>query len=391
VNESAGHYAGDAVLVATAERVTSVLDPGMVAARVGGDEFAVFSPPGLTTAAELGERLQDAIDDVFVVGDYEFFISMSVGLAESDNGTDAESLLRDAHVAMTAAKRRTAGVEHFHPAYRSSITELVRLEGELRRALAANEIVAAYQPLVSLTTDRIVGVEVLARWNHPKRGLVAAAEFILAAERSSLIVDIGREMLDQACAQAARWRERYGNDAPRVWINLSRRELDAPDIASRVHKTIVDHDLPMSALGVEVTESAFVADGAPGVAALRAMAASGISIALDDFGTGWSSLQTLKAFPLSVVKIDRSFITNVGVSVGDTQITKAVIGMAKGMGLRVLAEGVETAEQLTHLRKAGCDEVQGYLLGRPGDAAKIDEILETGGKPTVFLSGNAYR
>ena len=385
VNQAAGHHAGDAVLKAVAERVTAVMAPGMVAARVGGDEFAVFSPPGAMASDELVTVLQDAVDDVFSVGDYEFFVTMSVGLAQPVSSVDAEELLRDAHLAMTAAKARTGGVEHFHPAYRSSITEQVKIEGELRRAISEGELRAVYQPQVSLETDRIVGVEVLARWHHPQRGLVPAAEFIAVAERSGLIVDLGAEILDQACRQAAEWRRRYGESAPRVWVNLSRRELDTSDVATQVTKAIAANGLAPSAIGIEVTETAFVADLGPGIDALEDLAAVGVQIALDDFGTGWSSLQTLKSFPLSIVKLDRVFVTNVGVSVEDTQIAKAVIGMTKGMSLLSVAEGVETGEQLNHLRRLGCDQAQGYLLGRPGPPDKIEEILDTGGKPTVFV------
>ncbi|MDZ7678070.1 MAG: EAL domain-containing protein [Acidimicrobiales bacterium] len=339
VNQSAGHHAGDAVLLAVAERVTAVLSPGMMAARVGGDEFAVFSPPGTMAADELVTLLQNAVDGVFTIDDYEFFVTMSVGLAESDEARDAENMLRDAHLAMTAAKARAGGVEYFHPAHRALVTEQVKVEGELRRAVADGELRAVYQPLVSLSTDRVVGVEVLARWQHPQRGLVPAAEFIEVAERSGLIIDLGAEILDQACRQAADWRRRYGTAAPRVWVNLSRRELDTDDVATRVAKAIAAHGLPPSAVGIEVTETAFVADMGPGVAAMEELAAAGVELALDDFGTGWSSLQTLKSFPLSVVKIDRSFVANVGESEEDAQIIKAVIGMAKGMSLTTLAEG----------------------------------------------------
>lgn len=386
VNQSAGHHAGDAVLTAVAERVTAVLVPGMLAARVGGDEFAVFSPAGLVSGDELVRLLQDAVDETVTVGDYEFFVTMSVGLAEAGTGSvDAEGLLRDAHLAMTAAKARTGGVEYFHPAYRSLIDEQVRIEGELRRAVSDGEIRAVYQPQVSLRTDRLVGVEVLARWHHPVRGLVPAAEFIEVAERSGLIVEVGEAMLDQACAQAADWRRRYGDTAPRVWVNLSRRELDTVEVVDRIGKALGRHGLGPEAIGVEVTETAFVADLGPGVAELVELRDWGVEVALDDFGTGWSSLQTLKAFPLSLVKIDRSFVTNVGVSDEDTQIVRAVIGMAAGMSMQTLAEGVETAEQLEHLRRLGCDQAQGYLLGRPGGPERIDEILDSGGKPTVFV------
>ena len=386
VNQSAGHHAGDAVLTAVAERVTAVLVPGMLAARVGGDEFAVFSPAGLVVADDLARLLQDAVDETVTVGDYEFFVTMSVGIAEATTSADAEDLLRDAHLAMTAAKARTGGVEYFHPAYRSLIDEQVRIESELRRAVAEGEIRAVYQPEVSLHTDRLVGVEVLARWNHPVRGPVPAVEFIEVAERSGLIVELGEVILDEACAQAAEWARRYGDDAPRVWVNLSRRELDTVEVANRVGKALARHGLSPGAIGVEVTETAFVADLGPGLAGLVDLAEQGVEVALDDFGTGWSSLQTLKAFPLSLVKIDRSFVTNIGVSDEDTQIVKAVIGMAAGMSMQTLAEGVETAEQLHHLRRLGCDQAQGYLLGRPGGPERIDEILDTGGKPTVFVS-----
>jgi diguanylate cyclase (GGDEF)-like protein/PAS domain S-box-containing protein len=386
INQSAGHFAGDSILATVADRVTAMLSPGMLAARVGGDEFAVYCPPGLATADELGALLQAAVDVEISVGDYEFYVSMSIGVTEAPAGSDAEDLLRDAHLAMTAAKQRTAGIEHFHPTYRSAITEQVKIEHDLRRALSDGELVAAYQPQVSLRTDRVVGVEALVRWHHPERGLVPAASFVPAAERTSMIGEIGQLMLGLSCAQARAWRARYGDLAPRIWVNLSRRELDSPHIATRILRALADHELPGEAIGVEVTETAFVAEGGPGLDALRQLADGGVAIALDDFGTGWSSLQTLKAFPLSAVKIDRSFVTNVGVSIDDTQIVQAVIGMGTGMSLVVVAEGVETAEQLNQLRRMGCDEVQGYLLGRPGPPEKIEEILDMGGKPTVFTS-----
>jgi diguanylate cyclase (GGDEF)-like protein/PAS domain S-box-containing protein len=385
INQSAGHHAGDAVLLAVAERVTAVLRPGMVASRVGGDEFAVFCPAGVASADEVIDELRDAVEEVFTIGEYEFFVTMSVGLAEAIDGHDAEDMLRDAHVAMTQAKDRTAGVEYFHPAYRSLITDQVRIEGELRRALIDDELVLVYQPQVSLRTDRIVAVEALVRWQHPTRGIVGAADFVPAAERSGVILDIGRRVLDLACIQAVEWRGRYGDAAPRIWVNLSRRELDAPGLSTRFLATLIAHDLDRSAIGVEVTETAFVADAGPVARALRELADAGIGVALDDFGTGWSSLQSLKAFPLEAVKIDRAFTRNVGRSVDDTQITKAVIGMARGMSLLSMAEGVETVEQLGELRRLGCDQVQGYLLGRPSPPVEIENLLDTGGKPTVFL------
>jgi diguanylate cyclase (GGDEF)-like protein/PAS domain S-box-containing protein len=383
VNQAVGHRAGDAVLIAVAERVTSVLAPGMIAARIGGDEFAVFSPSGVMIADDLARHLQEAVDEVVSVGDYEFFVTMSIGLTEVDGAASGEDLLRDAHLAMTAAKTRTGGVERSHPALHSSITTQVRVESDLRRALAAGEVYPVYQPQISLDSDRMVGVEVLARWQHPERGLVSAEEFIAVAERTGLIVDLGQRILEQACEQAVRWRARYGDDAPRIWINLSRRELDTTGIVARIVRTLAQAGLPISALGVEVTETAFVADMGPGVQALETLTAQGVEVALDDFGTGWSSLQTLKSFPVSVVKIDRAFITNVGVSIEDTQITKAAIGMARGMSLQTLAEGVETAAQLDHLKRLGCDQAQGFLVGRPGPAESIDAILDAGGRVTA--------
>jgi diguanylate cyclase (GGDEF)-like protein/PAS domain S-box-containing protein len=385
INQSAGHHVGDAVLVAVAERVTATLRPGMVAARVGGDEFAVFCPMGVATSEELVDALRDAVDDVFTVGDYEFFLTTSIGVAEATVGLDAEGMLRDAHVAMTQAKDHIEGVEYFHPAYRSLVTDQVRIERELRDALAGDQLVVVFQPQVSLQTDRIVGVEALVRWAHPVRGLVAAAEFIEAAERSHVIHDIGRRVLDLSCMQAVEWSDRYGSAAPRIWVNLSRRELDAPGLVSRFLATVSAHRLDRSAIGVEVTETAFVADSGRVAATLRELSDAGIGLALDDFGTGWSSLQSLKAFPLEMVKIDRSFTRHVGESVDDTQICKAVIGMAKGMSMLSLAEGVESSSQLAELRRMGCDQAQGHLLGRPSSAEQIEELLDTGGKPTVFL------
>ena len=384
VNESAGHMAGDQVLVAVAQRIGAVMEPGMVAGRVGGDEFAVFCPPGMVSSSDIGSRLRSAVEGLFLAEGYEFFIGMSVGLAEAERGATAHDLLRDAHLAMSAAKARTSGIEVFEPTHRTQAVDRVRAEGELRRAISQGRLVPVYQPEIDLRTGRLVGVEALVRWDDPERGLVPAAEFVAEAERSNLIIELGDLMLSAALMQAADWHRRFGDAAPVTWVNLSRRELDDPAVVERVAVAIDAAGVPVHLVGIEVTETAFVADGGHGIDSLAALADLGVGLALDDFGTGWSSLQSLKSFPLTMVKIDRSFVSNVVDAIHDRKIVQAVIGMAHGMSLQTIAEGVETHQQLEVLRALGCDVAQGYLLGRPTAADGISSILESGGVPSAM-------
>lgn len=384
VNEAAGHSVGDRVLVAVAERMVSVIEPGMLAARVGGDEFAVFCPAGSTTPEDMGSRLRAAVEGLFQADGYEFFISLSVGLARAEPDSSAEDLLRDAHLAMSAAKARTSGIEVFEATHRTQVADRVRVEGDLRRAISQGRLVAVYQPEVDLVSGRIVGVEALVRWNDPVRGLVAAGEFIAEAERSNLIIDIGDVMLAEALGQAAAWHREMGADAPVVWVNLSRRELDDPGVTERVAVAIDAAGVPVDRVGIEVTETAFVADEAPAIARLGELAELGVGLALDDFGTGWSSLRSLKSFPLTIVKVDQSFVSNVATAVHDRKIVQAIIGMAHGMSMRTIAEGVESMAQLEVLASLGCDRGQGFLLGRPVRAEVVTDLLRAGGVPPAM-------
>lgn len=384
VNESAGHSAGDKLLVAVAQRMGAVIEPGMIAARVGGDEFALFCPGGMASSSDIGTRLRNAVEGPFLVDTWEYFVSMSVGLAEAQPGDTAEDVIRDAHLAMSAAKARTTGIELFEPGHRSLAIDRVRLDGELRRAVIDDQLVAVYQPEIDLQTRRIVAVEALVRWLHPSRGLVGAAEFVGEAERSNLVADLGDLMLAQSFAQAATWRERYGAAAPVVWVNLSRRELDDPGVVDRILTAVDCAGVPLDAIGIEITETAFVAEAGEAIRSVRRLADAGLALALDDFGTGWSSIQSLRSFPLTTVKIDQSFVQNVASELRDRQIVAAIIGMAKGLSLQSLAEGVETTAQLDVLTSLGCDIAQGYLLGRPGSAAEIEQVLDAGGVPAAL-------
>src|SRR5690606_5497525 len=334
----AGHSAGDALLVAVAQRMEAVLEPGMLAARVGGDEFALFCPGGMASSSDIGTRLRRAVEGPFLVDDYEFWVSMSVGLAEAEPGDTAEDLIRDAHLATSAAKARVTGIELFEPMYRSLAVDRVRLEGDLRRALADGLLFAVFQPEVDLRTGRVVAVEALVRWHHPARGLVPAREFVGEAERSNLVVELGGLMIEQAALQAAAWEQRYGDAAPVVWVNLSRREVDDPAVVDRVLGAIERAGASPAMLGLEITETAFVADVDEARRVLSRLNEAGVGLALDDFGTGWSSLTSLRSFPVSAVKVDQSFVANVDVEVGDRQIVAAIVGMAQGLSLQTIAE-----------------------------------------------------
>ncbi|QGG94926.1 putative bifunctional diguanylate cyclase/phosphodiesterase [Actinomarinicola tropica] len=384
INEAAGHDAGDHVLCRVAERLQALVEPGMVAARVGGDEFALFCPAGLTSAQQLGARLRSTIEGLVSLDGYEFFVSLGVGLAVAEPSSTADDLLRNAHLAMSAAKARTSGVEVYSPSHHVQAVDRVRAEGDLRRALSEDRLLAVYQPEVDVRTGRMIGAEALIRWDHPERGLVAAGEFIAEAERSNLIIEVGDLMLRRALEQAAHWHDVHGPAAPIVWVNLSRRELDDPAVVDRVRQAIDAAGVPVHLVGIEVTETAFVDEGGTATESLAGLAAMGVRLALDDFGTGWSSLKSLKSFPLSVVKIDSSFVGNVASASRDRKIVQAIIGMAHGMSMSTIAEGVETHEQLEALAALGADRAQGYLLARPEPASVIDDLLDAGGVVEVM-------
>ncbi|MFP5219984.1 MAG: putative bifunctional diguanylate cyclase/phosphodiesterase [Actinomycetes bacterium] len=383
VNDALGHGIGDTVLEAAAGRLSAGLRAGEVLARLGGDEFAVVVTglPSAEHATSLALRLVAGMRTPLQLGQLEVVIGASAGIAvraEPASGADdrqrlVRDLLRDADTALNAAKADGGNaVRCFEPDMHVAVRQSLQLQVDLRAALQSQQLHVHYQPVVDLSADRVVGVEALARWDHPTRGAVPPLAFISAAERSGLIVELERFVLDSACAQLARWR----CDTPglTVAINVSARHLRERDYLETVIGTLGRHRLPPSALVLEVTESLLFHDDDCVRAVLEQLHTAGVGLALDDFGTGYSSLSRLVDYPFDTLKVDRSFVTGLDGPTGRAVLT-ATLAMARGLQLRVVAEGVETTEQLEFLTASGCELAQGYLLSRPGPPDVVGAVL----------------
>jgi EAL domain-containing protein (putative c-di-GMP-specific phosphodiesterase class I) len=291
----------------------------------------------------------------------------SIGIAVAAPGSDADGLLRDADAAMYLAKSNGRNrYEIFDAELRTQATEKLRMETALRRALEHGGLEVHYQPEIDLTTGALVGAEALVRWHHPTDGLLEAGVFIELAEETGLIVDLGAWVLREACRQAGRWRRDHPDRDLTIRVNLSGKQFAQVDLVQQVVQALEEGDVPASSLCLEITETALMADPAMGLRVLNDLRALGVELAIDDFGTGYSSLSYLKRFPVDVLKIDRSFVDGLGKDPDDTAIVTAIISLARSLGLKVVAEGVETPCQLAELRRLGCEHAQGFLFARPG-------------------------
>ncbi|HEX2039798.1 MAG TPA: EAL domain-containing protein [Acidimicrobiales bacterium] len=379
VNDSLGHSVGDEVLIQIAERLQSAVRPGDTVSRLAGDEFVVVCEEFEDEAdlLRLGERMAHAIARPLHLYGRETIITASIGIAIACPETRAEDLLRDADVAMYRAKERgRSRIEVFDEAMRTRMLDRLETEHALRVAIQQGALVLHYQPTVCLTTGRVLSFEALVRWQHPERGLVPPSEFVPLAEDTGLIVPLGRWALRTACEQLAAWRTaRPELDHLQVSVNLSARQFADPHLVALVSEALAASALPPDRLWLEITESALMEEAEATVDTLRALRALGVRISIDDFGTGYSSLSYLKRFPVDVLKIDRSFVDGLGVDPEDQAIVTAIVSLARALGLGVVAEGVETAEQLDEVRRLGCNSVQGYYLGRPRVASEALERL----------------
>jgi diguanylate cyclase (GGDEF)-like protein len=381
VNDGAGHHAGDEVLVEVARRLDEGIRGGDTIARMGGDEFVVLceelSQEG--EAVELAERLQRLVMRPFrIASGQEHLLTASIGIALCEAGaSDPEAILRDADVAMYRAKD-LGGARHelFNAALRERLTHRLRIERALVRALEDDELRLHYQPIVSLDGRRTEGVEALVRWEDPEKGLRSPAEFIPIAEQSSLILRVGSWVVDEACRQAAVWR---ADPATRhllpVNINLAARQLGDERLPEIVRTAVEHAGLEPQDIALEITESALIENAEVPARTLAELRRLGIGLMLDDFGTGYSSLSYLHRFPVDVLKIDRSFIEDLAEGSPSSAIVGAIVGMGHSLGLRVVAEGIETEEQAAEAQRLGCDSAQGYLFARPAPAGVLEPAL----------------
>ena len=381
VNDNLGHDHGDQLLVQVAERLRGCLRRVDTIARIGGDEFTVLlEDVGVSAdAALVAERIIEAFRGSFRIENQEIFVGASIGIALGgrDQGTTAQGLLRNADIAMYRAKANgRACFEVFKSSMRETVKGRLKMETELRRALDRGELRLHYQPQVDLRSSRIVGLEALVRWEHPERGLVPPGSFIPIAEETGLILPIGRWVLETACRQASLWRAdaEIGLDLVMA-VNLSPRQFRHPRLVQDVGQVLAESGLDASGLEVEITEGTAMGDADATVKTLEHLKAIGIRLAIDDFGTGYSSLGYLKRFPIDVLKVDRSFVAGLPANRGDAAIVRAVVGLTRALGLKAVAEGVETAEQLAELRELGCDQGQGYFFGRPTATEVADVML----------------
>ena len=378
INNSMGHEVGDQVLASVARRLHLAAGSGGLIARFGGDEFlALFESPDGEAHADASafiERARGALTEPLDIDGTEVFLDASVGVAVNGYGTvDAATLLSNAEAAMYQAKRRGgSSVETFGESMRVELLDRMTTEHSLHRALERSELMLHYQPVVEIHGETTVGVEALIRWQHPDQGLVSPYRFIPVAEESGLIIPIGAWVLEQACHQLRDWNLR-GREGPQgsVDVNLSARQIDDPRIVQTVEEILSRTGLPPEYLTLEITESALMEDAASALGVLRALKEIGVLLAIDDFGTGYSSLSYLQRFPLDVLKVDRLFVEALGVNAEGEEIVSAVINLAHALGLKVVAEGVETSEQLRILRSLECDLAQGFLFSKPLPAAEI--------------------
>jgi diguanylate cyclase (GGDEF)-like protein/PAS domain S-box-containing protein len=380
INDTLGHAKGDALLVAVSERLRTVLRAGDTVARLGGDEFAVLLED-LDTEEEADAtavRIQTALDRPFRLDEREVFARASIGIAWATDGQDVDALLMDADVAMYGAKNSGRGrVERYSSEMRARVAERLDLEADLRFALERDELDLVYQPVVDLRTGRVSGAEALIRWTHPELGLVMPGRFIPLAEESELIVEIGRFVIRRAALDAARFRSSCrAASRLRVAVNLSARHLLSAELVGDIAGALESARIPGAALAVELTESVLASNEAVVAACLQGIRDLGVRVALDDFGTGYSSLAYLRRFPIDVLKVDKSFVSHGETDGGTDGVTQAIVSIGHSLGMRTVAEGVETREQLARLRDFGCALGQGYLFSEPLSRDAFDALLQ---------------
>lgn len=374
INDSLGHDAGDQLLVELAHRLGAVVRRHDTVARLGGDEFVVLveEADDLASVADLARRISEVVAEPVALASGPVTVTASIGIAY-DTGLGPEHLLRDADTALYRAKERGRNcVQVFNDSLRTAALRRIEVDQGLRDALAADSLVVHYQPIVELGSGALAGVEALLRVPGPDGTLQPPTEYIEVADESGLIVAVGTQVFDHACRAFARWQATLAEGAPgHVAVNVSGRQLASPEFSDMVVDTLGRHGLRPEDLVLEFTESTVIGADRSTLRAVGRLHDLGIGFSIDDFGTGYSSLAYLKRFPIQTVKLDRTFVDGLGTDPSDTEIVRAVVSLGRSLGLHVVAEGIETADQLARLQELGCDQGQGYLLARPGT---VDEL-----------------
>jgi diguanylate cyclase (GGDEF)-like protein/PAS domain S-box-containing protein len=381
INESFGYPFGDQFLCHVAERIRAGIRAGDTVARLGGDEFAILIQRMRSEedAAKVAQTVLEAIRLPFSIHERELFITTSIGASiYPADGSDAEALSRNADAALRRAKEHGRdNCQLYSPEMNARAVERLTLENRLRQALPAEQLVLYYQPLIDVRSERIWGAEVLLRWHHPELGILPPSEFVPLAEMSGLIMPIGQWVLSASCEQVREWHE-LGHSGLRVAVNVAPRQFQQPDFVADVTRAIEESGISPASLDLEITESSAMQDLEGSIEKLRELKRLNVGISLDDFGTGFASLNHLRRFPLDRIKLDRLFVQELPWNPDHCALARAVITMAHALRLSVLAEGVETAEQLAFLRDEDCDGAQGYLFSQPLPAAEFLALLERG-------------
>jgi diguanylate cyclase (GGDEF)-like protein len=379
ITDNLGHGVGDLLIKAVAERLTACVGPQDVVARLNSDRFAIIlaTTEHKKEAGNVAETILERLSQTFTLAGQEIFITASIGIAlYPRDGTEIEDLLNHANTAMTKASQQGGDQYQFYSAaFNVGSSDRLSLQSELRHALEREELQVYYQPQVSLQTGEIIGTEALVRWLHPERGLVSPAKFIPIAEETGLIIPIGEWVLQTACKQTKLWQN-SGFASLQVSVNLSSRQFSQIDLRKQLVQILMETGLDPKYIEVELTESMLVQNTEVAIRRLNALKSLGVKIAIDDFGTGYSSLSYLQQFPFDILKIDRCFIQDITNNPHNAAITKAIIEMAKSLNLKLIAEGVETPEELSFICRQDCDAMQGYLFSRPLPTPEFSQLLK---------------
>jgi len=378
INDTLGHDVGDELLIQVAARISGAVRESDMVARLGGDEFVVLMEglPDFPDAAAVARKIVQANTPPCEVGPHTLKTSVSIGISVfPQDGDSVQTLMKNADLAMYHAKQQCRGsIQFFHEELNARVLARAQLEQELQQALERGEFELHYQPKLEIMTSRVVGLEALLRWRHPRLGMMTSAHFLQQAADSGLLAPIGRWVIATACAQAQAWQQQTAMANLPIAVNIAVPQIDG-ELPGYVLNMLREHGLPPRLLQLEITESLLMRDLERASEMLRELSEGGITIAIDDFGSGYSSLSVLKSLPIDILKIDQSFVRDLGKSAGDTAIVAAVVNMARALALRVVAEGVESREQLALLKSLGCDEYQGFYYSKPLPPAFLERQL----------------